>query len=118
MIKLADDDVGRVSKQGVEKTLTEQDKRRLDEGVAICKEILRRFGVDEGGVFLGTVIAGHPGGSLPLTEKEAASFHSDRLPENLYVADSSLLPKSLGNPPILTIIAMAKRIGKICRSST
>ena len=35
---------------------------------------------------------------------------ADRLPENLYV------PKSLGNPPILTIIAMAKRIGKICQS--
>jgi choline dehydrogenase-like flavoprotein len=43
-------------------------------------------------------------------------LHSDRLPENLYVADASLLPKSLGNPPILTIIAMAKRISKICQS--
>jgi len=121
MIKLADDELGSISSQGVEKTLTDQDRRRLDEGVVICKEILRnfcggRFGACDEEMFLGTVIAGHPGGMLPLTAKEAASFHSDRLPENLYVADASLLPKSLGSPPILTIIAMAKRISKICKS--
>ena len=116
MIKLADDELGSISSQGVEKVLTDQDRRRLDEGVAICKEILGRFGAQEEEMFLGTIIAGHPGGMLPLTEKEALSFHSDRLPENVYVADASLLPKSLGKPPILTIIAMAKRISKICRN--
>jgi choline dehydrogenase-like flavoprotein len=116
MIKLADDGLGSISRQGVDKALTDQDRRRLDEGVVICKEILRRFGAGDEDMFLGTVIGGHPGGMLPLTEKEATSFHSDRLPENLYVADASLLPKSLGGPPILTIIAMAKRISKICQS--
>jgi choline dehydrogenase-like flavoprotein len=50
---------------------------------------------------------------LPLTEKSADSFHDQRLPENLYVADASLFPGSLGNPPIMTIMAMAKRVGKI-----
>jgi choline dehydrogenase-like flavoprotein len=119
MIKLADDGLGSISRQGVDKALTDRDRRRLGEGVMVCKQILRRFGVggaDDKDMFLGTVIAGHPGGMLPLTEKEASSFHSDRLPENLYVADASLLPKSLGNPPILTIIAMAKRISRICQS--
>ena len=115
MIKLADDNLGSISSRGVDKGLTGQDRLRLDQGVRICKEILRRFGARDQDTFLGTVIAGHPGGMLPLTEKEAASFHSDRLPENLYVADASLLPKSTGNPPILTVIAMAKRVGKICR---
>jgi len=117
MIKLADDDLGSISSRGVDKSLTEQDRRRLDEGVAVCKEVLRRFGAGDEGMFLGTVIAGHPGGMLPLTPREAASFHSGRLPDNLYVADATLLPKSLGNPPILTIIAMAKRVSKICRQS-
>ncbi|HEX9972145.1 MAG TPA: choline dehydrogenase, partial [bacterium] len=56
----------------------------------------------------------HPGGMLPLTEKESENFHHDVLPENVYVADATLLPKSLGNPPILTIMAMAKRVSKIC----
>jgi choline dehydrogenase-like flavoprotein len=116
MIKLADEELGSISRRGVDKALTAQDRRRLDEGVTICKEILRRFGAREEEMFLGTVIAGHPGGMLPLSAKEADSFHSDRLPENLYVADASLLPKSLGNPPILTIIAMAKRVSKICQA--
>jgi choline dehydrogenase-like flavoprotein len=116
MIKLADDGLGSISSQGVVKALTDQDRSRLDDGVVTCKEILRRFGACDKDIFLGTVIAGHPGGMLPLTRKEAASFHSDRLPENLYVADASLLPKSLGNPPILTIIAMAKRISQICQN--
>ncbi len=113
MIKLADEEQGIISSRGIEKRLTDLDRSRLGEGVTICEEVLRRFGVD-GEMFLGTMIAGHPGGSLPLTENEAASLHPDRLPANLYVADATLLPKSLGNPPILTIIALAKRIGKIC----
>ena len=50
---------------------------------------------------------------LPLTARSAASFHDDRLPDNVYVADASLFPESLGNPPILTIVAMAKRIGRL-----
>ncbi|HET6814855.1 MAG TPA: GMC oxidoreductase [Actinomycetota bacterium] len=33
--------------------------------------------------------------------------------DNVYVADASLFPESLGNPPILTIVAMAKRIGRL-----
>jgi choline dehydrogenase-like flavoprotein len=116
MIKLADNEFGSISRKGIEKCLTDIDRRRLDEGVTICKDILHRFGAVDKDMFLGSVIAGHPGGMLPLTEKEAISFHSDRLSENLYVADASLLPKSLGNPPILTIIALAKRISKICKS--
>jgi choline dehydrogenase-like flavoprotein len=52
---------------------------------------------------------------LPLTAGQARTFHDPRLPENLFVADASLFPASLGNPPILTIMAMAKRIAKICR---
>jgi choline dehydrogenase-like flavoprotein len=116
MIKLADDGAGSISSQGIEKALSGQDRLRLDESVATCKEILRRFGVcEDEGTFLGTVIAGHPGGMLPLTSKEAASLHSDRLPENLYVADASLLPRALGNPPILTIVALAKRVSKVIR---
>jgi choline dehydrogenase-like flavoprotein len=51
---------------------------------------------------------------LPLTEASAPVVHDDRLPENVFVADASLFPRSLGNPPILTIIALAKRVARIC----
>lgn len=114
MVKLADTPRGGISGKSVSVELTEADKARLTEGIALCREVLRRFGVRESEMFLGTMNAGHPGGMLPLTEKEAVSLHHDTLPDNLYVADATLFPNSLGNPPILTIIALAKRISKLC----
>jgi choline dehydrogenase-like flavoprotein len=113
MIKLADQCEGGVTGSRVNKTLTDADRERLREGVEICNEILVRYGIKKDDIFLGTVNAGHPGGMLPLTEGSTETFHDPRLPENLYVADATLFPESLGNPPILTIMAMAKRVGKI-----
>lgn len=114
MIKLADCNTGSVSSNRIEKKLTQIDRERLQKGVDICTEIFRRMGVVKDKLFLGTLNAGHPGGTMPLTTNEAVTFHNDRLPPNLYVADGSLFPESLGNPPIFTIMVMAERIGKIC----
>jgi choline dehydrogenase-like flavoprotein len=114
MIKLADMDAGEVTARRISKPLTPEDRERLADGVRLCKEILGRLGVAEERMFLGTVNAGHPGGSLPLTAHEAATLHHDRLPANLYVADATLLPEALGNPPILTIMALAKRVARLC----
>jgi choline dehydrogenase-like flavoprotein len=114
MIKLADANVGSVSGWKVDKRLTPADRARLDEAVGVATETLARFGADPHDVFLGTVHAGHPGGMLPLTEASALTLHDARLPENVFVADASLFPRSLGNPPILTIIALAKRVARIC----
>jgi ferredoxin len=113
MIKLADVCEGSVDGNRIDKTLKDLDRERLMEGVKICSEILVRYGINKDDIFLGTINAGHPGGMLPLTEQSAETFHDPRLPENRYVADATLFPGSLGNPPILTIMAMAKRIGKI-----
>jgi choline dehydrogenase-like flavoprotein len=115
MIKLAESNEGRVTRQGVHKTLTAGDRERLAPAQQEATEILCRLGAQEQDIFLGTINAGHPGGSLPLTEREAASLHHAWLPRNLYVADASLLPRSLGNPPILTIVALAKRVSRLCR---
>jgi choline dehydrogenase-like flavoprotein len=114
MIKLADENVGSVSGRKVHKLLTPVDRSRLDEAVGVATEVLAGFGADPSEVFLGTVHAGHPGGMLPLTEASAPVVHDERLPENLFVADATLFPRSLGNPPILTIIALAKRVARIC----
>lgn len=114
MIKLADENVGFVSGRKVHKRLTPADRSRLDEAVGLATEILGSFGADPEHVFPGIVHAGHPGGMLPLTEASAATLHDARLPENLFVADATLFPRSLGNPPILTIIALAKRVARIC----
>ncbi|NPV09302.1 MAG: GMC family oxidoreductase [Anaerolineae bacterium] len=112
MIKLADDAVGRVAGTRVDKLLTSADRRRLDEAASLCRRLLARIGIRPGDTFLGTLNAGHPGGMLPLTEREAGTLHHDRLPPNLYVADATLLPRSLGGPPILTVLALAKRVAR------
>ena len=114
MVKIADEPTGGITRGRVEKTLTARDHERLKAGVEVCSSIFERLGVDRRNLFLGTMNAGHPGGMLPLTRSEAESFHSDRLPENLYVADATLFPSSPGNPPILTIMAIAKRVASIC----
>jgi len=115
MIKLADNNVGGVSRKGIQKTLTAIDRARLDAGVKVCSDILEHLGIEKNRLFLGTLNAGHPGGMLPVTAATTDSLHDPRLPDNLYVADATLLPKALGNPPILTIIALAKKISKIIK---
>jgi len=118
MVKLADTSEGSISAKGVQKSLTNQDREKLKEGIALCEEILGRLGIRKDRMFLGTVNAGHPGGTLPLTAAEAASLHHPSLPLNLYVADASLLPQSLGGPPILTIMALSKRVSRLCREQS
>ncbi len=117
MIKLSDTGFGTSRSKKVEKELTLTDRERLKAGVSDCKAILGKMGVADGDMFLGTLNAGHPGGMLPLTSEEQHSFHNRRLPVNLYIADATLLPESMGNPPIWTILALAKRIARVCTAA-
>jgi choline dehydrogenase-like flavoprotein len=112
MIKLADAERGSVlARHGaINKALTAHDRETLREAEELCRDILARIGVKPESIFLGTLNAGHPGGMLPLTAADARTLHSSRLPPNLYVADATLFPRSLGNPPILTILALATRV--------
>ena len=110
MIKLADTEKGSISGKKINKRMTKADDRRMEEAVNLSRDILVRMGVPEEKQFLGTLNAGHPGGMLPLTEAEKTTLHHEGLPENLYVADATILPKAMGNPPILTIMALAKKI--------
>lgn len=110
MIKLADEELGSTDGKRIDKTMTMTDHKRMNEAILLCRDILLRLGVPLDQQFLGTLNAGHPGGMLPLTAAEKDSLHNPKLPENLYVADATILPKAMGNPPILTIMALARKI--------
>ena len=114
MIKLADRELGSVTGRRVHKSLTDRDRRRLAAAAESSTEILARFGVRRESIFRGMLTAGHPGGMLPLTGLEREPFHAEHLASNLYVADASLFPMSLGKPPMLTIMALAKRVARLC----
>lgn len=114
MIKLADDEIGSVTRRRIEKQLTEHDWEVLSYAVDDCIAIMEQLGVDPSTAFYGLVNEGHPGGTYPLTAKQAQSLHHDTLPENVYLADSTLLPSSMGNPPSLTIMALATKVAKAC----
>lgn len=112
MIKLADQETGSVKGKRVDKAMSSSDNERMAKAVAQSQVILEKIGVPKEKQFLGMLNAGHPGGMLPLTRKEKDSLHNPALPKNLYLADATILPESMGNPPILTIMALAKKIGK------
>ena len=110
MIKLADEENGSVSGRRIDKPFTETDKKNMKRAVSQCREILKEMGVPKKEQFLGLLNAGHPGGMLPLTAAEKDTLHNPVLPDNLYVADATILPEAPGTPPMLTIMALAAKI--------
>ena len=113
MIKFADEEQGEYRNGKWQKGLTAQDRDRMLRGVEQCKDILGSMGIARQDMYLGILNAGHPGGMLPLTAADAQTLHPDRLPDNLYIADGTLLPEAMGNPPILTIMALARKIASV-----
>ncbi len=109
MTKITDETAGRVYPDGtVSKPLTRQDQIRLQAGSAACKEILRKAGAKHFGVSL--VHGAHPGGTAAIGTIVDQDLQT-RI-DGLFVADASVLPVSPGLPPILTIVALAKHLGK------
>lgn len=112
MIKFADSSEGDVRGGRVRKSLTPADEDRMAKAVRAAEDLLARLGVPRGRSFLGTLNAGHPGGMLPLNAGSSGTLHDPRLPANVYVADATLLPIALGNPPSLTIMALARKVSR------
>ncbi len=111
MTKTADDAVGRVYPDGsVSKPVTDADWGRLREGSSIAKEILIKAGADRKSLVVSAVQGGHPGGTAAIG-KVVDSDLQTRV-EGLFVCDASVLPAAPGLPPILTIAALAKRLGR------
>jgi len=111
MTKIKDDAVGRVEIDGtVHKPLTENDRKKLDKGDEISREILLQAGVSSRSLFRSEVRAAHPGGTAGI----GRIVNTDQETEisRLFVSDASVLPEAPGLPPILTIVALSKRFSK------
>ncbi len=109
MVKTADECKGRVDENGdVFKVNTIQDIRYLAEGVATAGLILEKMGVDPNTIGSTVYRGAHPGGTAPIGKIVDSNLETEI--SNLYVCDASVLPISPGKPPILTILALAKRL--------
>jgi len=105
MVKIRDDNQGEVRDGKVTKTLTEGDRERLARGVRAARAVLADMGVE--GTAVTQVRGVHQGGTYPLRSGEL-----DTEIEGLYVADASLLPEAPGRPPMLAVMALARKVAK------
>lgn len=112
MVKIADEPVGQVYPDGsISKPVTEQDWARLNEGASISKEILIKAGANSKSILISTTPEGaHPGGTAAIGKIVDKDMQTKI--DNLFVCDASVFPTSPGLPPILTIVALAKRLAK------
>jgi choline dehydrogenase-like flavoprotein len=112
MTKITDEAVGRVYADGaISKPVTETDRSRLQGGAAIAKEILVKAGADKNSIVISKPQGAHPGGTAAIGKVVDKNLQTKI--DGLFVCDASVLPTAPGLPPILTIIALAKRLAKI-----
>jgi choline dehydrogenase-like flavoprotein len=112
MVKMADSSEGRVEEDGtVRKALTGEDLGRLEEGRQLAVQVLAGSGV-EGPYVDGLLNGGHLGGTVPLSPGDVDGMHPSHLPEGLWVADLSLVPRSQGLPTVLTAAALGLRVAR------
>ncbi|MDK2384142.1 MAG: GMC oxidoreductase, partial [Candidatus Korarchaeota archaeon] len=113
--KIGDDASGIVREEGVVKPVTPNDREKLDEGVRISKEILLEVGVESSSIYTTGVRGAHVGGTAAMG-RVINREHETEI-SGLYVGDASALPRAPGETPVLTIVALAKRLSKIVYES-
>jgi choline dehydrogenase-like flavoprotein len=82
----------------------------MREGVDLATELLVEAGASPDSIVETVYQGAHPGGTAPLGEFVDADLQTDI--DGLYVCDASVFPESPGAPPILTIVALARRLGR------
>lgn len=109
LIEIADDSIGSVSMTGeITKILSDRDREKINYGMMLARKILRKAGAKD--LWFSQLNGVHPGGTCAMGSVVDANLKTNI--DNLYVADASVLPKSMGIPPVLTILALAKRLAK------
>jgi len=112
LVKIGDESVGRVFPDGtVSKGVTAKDRQMFDEGAVVAREILRKAGAkDDSIIRLDRIYGGHNGATAAIGDIVDTNLQTEV--SNLFVCDGSVLPFAPGVPPILTIMALARRLAR------
>lgn len=109
MVKIPDESLGYVNENEIVKINSIRDVQYIAEGVATAGAILQNAGAES--IFVSTVLrSAHPGSTAPIGRIVDKNLKTDV--DGLYVSDGSVLPEAPGIPPILTILALSKRLSK------
>jgi choline dehydrogenase-like flavoprotein len=109
MVKIRDDDAGTIG-ETIVKGVTAKDAELLAAGASIAGIILERAGADPKTFVIASLRGPHPGGTARIGV--TVNHNLETAVSGLYVADASVLPVAPGGPPILTIVALAKRAAR------
>ena len=110
MIKIGDEGSGKVCMDHIERYSTAKDVGLLSKGSAAAGAILKEAGVDPTTITSTIARGAHPGGTAAIGEIVNKNLETEI--SGLFTADASVFPMAPGAPPILTIIALARRLGR------
>ncbi len=112
LVKIGDEATGRVFPDGsVSKRVTDGDRRKFEQGGAQARKILQTAGAaDDSIIKLDKIYGGHNGATAAIGE--VVNTELQTAVTGLFVCDASVLPLAPGLPPVLTIMALAKRLAK------
>ena len=115
MTKIKDDSSGKIEPDGtIHKPVTEGDRKKLEKGVRISKEILLQAGARGESLYTTRVRGGHLGGTAGMNR--IVNKDQEMEINGLFVSDASVLPEAPGAPPVLAIVALSKRLSKLLLS--
>jgi choline dehydrogenase-like flavoprotein len=111
MAKVRDPLTGTINPDGtVSKVLGEEEMSRINRGREISKRILIQAGCDPDSILSSPPRGAHPGGTVRIDDMVDRDLRTQIA--GLYVCDASVIPEPCGMPPVLTIMALAKRLAK------
>ncbi|MDR3223714.1 MAG: FAD-dependent oxidoreductase [Methanobrevibacter sp.] len=110
MVKIPDDNHGKIVDGKIIKENTIKDIRFIAEGAATAGAILIAAGVDPNTITSTHLRGAHPGGTAAIGDIVDSDLKTEY--EGLYVSDASVIPEAPGAPPIVAILAISKRLSK------
>ncbi|MDO5851210.1 MAG: GMC family oxidoreductase N-terminal domain-containing protein [Methanobacteriaceae archaeon] len=114
MVKIKDENKGTVKNGFIHKGVSSDDIALLSRGTGIAGSILVEAGVDPETIVSTQARGAHPGGTAAIGDIVDSNLMTEV--EGLYVSDASVLPVAPGAPPLLTIMALARRLGEYINS--